>query len=86
MVDTFVMEMLVVMVTSLRLAHADNRLQGAYVCMYVCMCVCVFMYVCVCIFIGTQDKACQAIDHVTRIMCVKAPKLNTPSKTRRVPK
>ena len=35
---------------------------------------------------GTQEQACQAIDHVTRIICVKAPKLHTPSKTRRVPK
>ena len=33
LVDTFVIEMLVVMVTSLRLAHADNKLQGMYVCM-----------------------------------------------------
>lgn len=78
--DVFVIEMLVVLIHSLKMAHKDEKALGELSCTTAgsgCDCV---------MYSGTQDQCVVAIGHMARIIKVKSSLLNKTNKNRRIPK
>lgn len=82
--DVFVIEMLVVLIHSLKMAHKDEKALGEH--STVCTCTNVDSSYIGAIYIGTQDQCVVAIGHMARIIKVKSSVLNKTNKNRRIPK
>ena len=88
--DVFVIEMLVVLIHSLKMAHKDEKALGklsSTQCLHTQHNLLIKMTTnSSCVGSGTQDQCGVAIGHMARIIKVKSSLFNKPNKNRRIPK